>query len=48
MAQQKAWNKYEVALLVECYINVTQHNHDLEEELVRLSEELRAMKAFMV
>lgn len=43
MAQQKAWNKYEVALLVECYINVTQHNHDLEEELVRLSEELRAM-----
>lgn len=43
MAQQKAWNKYEVALLVECYINVTQHNHDLEEELVRLSSELRAM-----
>ena len=43
MSHQKAWNKYEVALLVESYINVTEHGHNLEVELSQLSKCLRHM-----
>lgn len=43
MAHQAPWNKYEVALLIECYINVSQYDHDLDKELIRLSADLRVM-----
>lgn len=43
MARPKIWNKYEVALLIECYENVKFKNKNLEEELNRLSRLLRNM-----
>ena len=43
MAHQRPWNKYEVALLIECYINVTEKGRPLEDELIRLSTVLRQM-----
>ena len=43
MAHQRPWNKYEVALLIECYINVTEKGCNLEDELNRLSIALRQM-----
>lgn len=43
MVHQRPWNKYEVALLIECYINVTEKGCNLEDELNRLSIALRQM-----
>ena len=43
MAHQRLWNKYEVALLIECYINVTEKGCNMEDELNRLSIALRQM-----
>lgn len=43
MSHQKPWNQFEMALLIECYINVTGKGRDLEEELVVLSQTLRKM-----
>lgn len=43
MPQQRPWNKYEVVLLIECYINVTENGCNLKDELTRLSAVLRRM-----
>ena len=41
--RQPRWDQYEVALLIECYINVTEKGRPLEDELIRLSTVLRQM-----
>ena len=34
MLRQKTWDQYEIALLIECYVNVTSQGKELEAELV--------------
>lgn len=43
MLRQKSWDQYEIALLIECYVNVTSQGKELEVELIELSENLRSM-----
>lgn len=43
MPQQKKWNEYEVALLIEVYIKVTTQGAELKSELEDLSVSLRNM-----
>lgn len=43
MLRQKTWDQYEIALLIECYVNVTSQGKELEAELVKLSQNLRSM-----
>lgn len=43
MLRQKTWDQYEIALLIECYVNVTSQGKELEAELVKLSKNLRSM-----
>lgn len=42
MMLQKTWNKYEVALLIECYENI-KNGEDQKSALTRLSKDLRNM-----
>lgn len=43
MLRHKSWDKYEIALLIECYVNVTSQGKELETELIKLSKNLRSM-----
>lgn len=40
----RAWNKYEIALLIEAYLRVKNDNMALEPILLQLSKDLRAME----
>ena len=46
MLRQKSWNQYEIALLIECYVNVTSQGKELEAELTKLSKKLRSMAVY--
>lgn len=42
MILQKTWDKYEVALLIECYENI-KNGEDQKSALMQLSKDLRNM-----
>lgn len=41
---QRAWNKYEIALLIEAYLRVKNENKSLDPILSQLSKDLRTME----